>query len=216
VAEDARAQVEREALADPGRDVLVAEREQRPQQREPDHDGGEDGERPERLGDEDVVDDELEQPDLCGLDGGQQRGEQDPGREPAAVGPHERPEAPHDVRDGDGRRRGDEAGVVRGGSEGGGESVEEGAHLRTSEARAGTEAGPGVAERACGSGVRAPAAVAATPAAALAPALAGVAAVAVPRGEASGGGDALERTMSHGASLSWRVGLDALSDRGGR
>ena len=127
VGEELRAQGEREALADPGRRVLVAEREQRPEQREADHRRHEDRERRERLGHQHVVDHDLEQPDLGGLDGRQQRRERDPGRELLAVRPRQRPEAAEDVADRHGGRGGDDAGVVGGRGESGGEAVEEGA-----------------------------------------------------------------------------------------
>ena len=124
VREDLRAQREREALADPGRRVLVAEREQRPEQREADHGRHEDRERLERLGHQHVVDDELEQPHLGRLDRGQQRRERDAGGELLAVRPRQRPEAPDHLAHRDRRGRRDDAIVVGGRCERGGEAVE--------------------------------------------------------------------------------------------
>ena len=101
-------------------------RQQRAEQREADHRRHVDGERAERLGDQHVVDDQLEEPDLGRLDRRQQRGERDAGGERLAVRPRQRPEAADDLahRDRGGRR--DDPVVVGGGGERGGEAVEEG------------------------------------------------------------------------------------------
>ena len=180
--EELRAQREREPLADPRGGVLVAERQQRPEQREADHGRHEDGERAERLGHEHVVDDQLEQPDLGGLDCGQQRGERDAGHERPAVRPRQRPERGGPPRaprpQGPPRRHGRRRGP-------------------------GASAAARRSSRLTGSGVGVPAAVAAT--ATPAAALAGVrVAVAVGRGEPRGGADPLERTMGHDGVLSLR------------
>ena len=128
VPEELGAQGEREALADPRGRVLVAERERRAEQREADHGRDEHGQRAERLGHEHLVDDDLEEPDLGGLDGRQQRGERDPRGERHPERARERPEAADDLAQRHARRHGDDAIVVGGGGESGGEAVEEGAH----------------------------------------------------------------------------------------
>ena len=161
VREQPRAQREREALADPGGGVLVAEGQQRAQQRETEHGRHVDGERAERLRDEHVVDDELEDPDLGGLDGGEQRRERDAREERLAVGARQRPEAPDHLAHRDGGRGRDDLVVVGRGGEGGGESVEEAAHGGETVTSRAVADGDGPARwRAVGSGVRAAAAVA--------------------------------------------------------
>jgi hypothetical protein len=127
VGEELGAQREREALADPGGRVLVAEGEQRAEQREADHGRHEDGQRAERLGHQDVVDDELEEPDLGGLDRGQQSRQRDACRERLPVRPRQRPEAPEDLPHRHGRRRRDHPIVVRSGGQSSGKAGDEGA-----------------------------------------------------------------------------------------
>jgi hypothetical protein len=112
VAQEPLAEVEREALPYPGGGVLVAERQQRPEQGEADHHRDVDRERAERLGDQHVVDDQLEQPDLGRLDGRKQRREHDPGDERPAIPAGQRPEAAHDLADRDRGRCRDDAVVV--------------------------------------------------------------------------------------------------------
>ena len=105
----------------------------RAEQGEAGHRGGQHDQRGEVGGDEHVVDDELEEPDLRRLDGGEQRREHEAGGPGLAVRPRERPEAPDDRPDAHGRRRGDQPVVVGGRGEGGGEAVEK-AHVKTSGA----------------------------------------------------------------------------------
>jgi hypothetical protein len=120
VGEQVPPEVEGEALADPGRDVLVAEREHRAQQGEADHDRDVEGERAERLGHEHVVDDQLEEPDLGRLDQREQRRERQTGEEHLAERARVGPEAAQDLAYAHGRRGRDELGVVGGGGEAGG------------------------------------------------------------------------------------------------
>ena len=196
VGEHARAQREREALADPGGEVLVAERQRRAEQREPEHRERVARQRPELAGREHVVDDQLEDPDLGRLDGRQQRREHEAEREHAAQRPRQRPEAAERRAQGHGRGRGDEPVGVRGRRERAGEAIEEGAH--ETHDGPGPER-PGPARPVLGVGVApAPAGAAAAPAAALATAGVGV---GVAARQASGGDDGLERTMSHDCLL---------------
>ena len=86
VREHARAQVEQEALADPGGDVVVEERDHAGQQRQADVGEREREQRGELARHEHVVDDELEEVDLDRLDRRHERGEAEAEREAAPVG----------------------------------------------------------------------------------------------------------------------------------
>ena len=117
VREQVGAHVEEEPLADPGREDVVAEREHRPEERQPDVRERDREEHPEVARDEHLVDDDAEQPDLRRLDGrdGEQR--QQAESDAPAVRARERPEAPQELSDGDLRRGGDVALPVRDGDE---------------------------------------------------------------------------------------------------
>ena len=97
MAEQPRAKREQEVLAEPRRQVVAAERDdaadgaQRDvERRDPDH-------GPQVSGDEDVVDRELEHPDLCRVDDRYERDEDRGQGESTAESTKVRPEPPHDV-----------------------------------------------------------------------------------------------------------------------
>jgi hypothetical protein len=117
VRQQVRANVEQEPLAHPRGEHVVAEREQRAEQREPDIGERDRDEHRDVARDQDVVDDHAEQPDLGRLDGGDGEQRQQAERDPPAVGARERPEPAQQVPDRDLRRCGDEALPVRDGDE---------------------------------------------------------------------------------------------------
>jgi hypothetical protein len=123
---DLPAQVEEEALADPRGDVLVAERRKRTGEREAEVRHGDRHERRQILGDEHVVDDELEEVDLDRVDRRDEEQQEQPEGDPAPVGPRERPEAPHDLRRRDRRGLVHDARVVRGGAQEGRDAIAQG------------------------------------------------------------------------------------------
>ena len=108
VREDASAQRQQEALAEPRREQVVGEVEHAAEQQQPDARGADRHERADVAGHEHLVDDEAEEQDLRRLDrgagGDQEQAERQPAAERARVGP----EAPQDLADGDLRRVGDE------------------------------------------------------------------------------------------------------------
>jgi hypothetical protein len=99
---------EEEALPDPARDVVVRERDDAPERGQSDVRRGDRRKPAEVVRDQDVVRDELEQPDLGRLDRRHHREEGEAEPEIAAEGPSVRPEAAHDLTHRHGRRVRDE------------------------------------------------------------------------------------------------------------
>jgi hypothetical protein len=111
--EQVRAHVEEEALADPRGEHVVAEREQRSEERQTDVCERDRQEHADVARDEHLVDDDAEQPDLDRLDGGDREQGQQAESDAPAVGARERPEPPQEVPDRDLRSGGYEALPVR-------------------------------------------------------------------------------------------------------
>lgn len=110
--EEAGPQVEQEALTGPGPGVVLAEGEDRAHEREAEDDPGYPGKRPEVGGDDDLVHDNAEHPDLGRLHRGQDRHEQDTRRDGEPVRPSKGPEATNELPRRHSRCRRDEPALV--------------------------------------------------------------------------------------------------------
>ena len=132
---EASAQVEEEALAHPRRQHVVAEADEAAGDGDGDEQAADPDERVDVARDEDLVDEDLEEPDRRGLDGRVERDEEGGEQQPRPVAARIRPEAPHDRAHGHRRRLGDRPGASSLDDEGGPEPLDPRAHAHPGSKR---------------------------------------------------------------------------------